>query len=390
MNEIIAHYLTSGALEGFIVFESILILVVLTNWLVLRRAGRHPEPEIFPQVSVLIPARNEEGNIHTCLLSLLSQDYPDFEVIVLDDQSEDGTLGEINRLKEECPELKMIAGELLPDGWLGKNWACHQLFESARGEILFFTDADTVHAPDTLKKVISSVQGEQADLITGVPRQILGSWSEKLLVPLFPWAFYTFNPLLLAYAIRFPELSAAVGQLMVFRREAYQKIGGHAGVRTSMVEDLELARRIKANGLRWRVMDITRMISCRMYRNSGEVFQGLAKNLFPAFEHRVLVFLFVWFWLAFLFLEPVILILLGLIGAAIPPEAISRALICVVLAWFIWVFVFSRLRLPVWLGFFYPILIGGFESMAFSSFWMTVSGRTTWKGRTIQPPRLRL
>jgi chlorobactene glucosyltransferase len=390
MNEIIAQYLTSGSLDSFIVFESVLILVVLSNWLVLRRAGRHPQPEKHPSVSFLVPARNEEDNIRTCLLSLLSQDYPDFEVIVLDDQSEDGTSREINRLKGEFLELKVIVGESLPGGWLGKNWACNQLFESAQGEILFFTDADTVHAPDMLKKVVSSIQGEQADLITGVPQQILGSWSEKLLVPLFPWAFYTFNPLLLAYAIRFPELSAAVGQLMVFRREAYHKIGGHAGVRTSMVEDLELARRIKENGLRWRVMDISKMISCRMYRNSGEVFQGLAKNLFPAFEHRILVFLFVWFWLAFLFLEPVILILLGLFGVAIPPEAISKALICVFLAWFIWAFVFSRLRLPVGLGFFYPILIGGFEAMAFSSFWLTVRGRTTWKGRTIQPPRLRL
>jgi chlorobactene glucosyltransferase len=390
MNEIIAQYLTSVALDSFIVFECVLILVVLSNWLVLRRAGRHPEPEEYPSVSFLVPARNEEGNIRTCLLSLLSQNFPDFEVIVLDDQSEDGTSREIIRLKGEFPELKVIAGESLPVGWLGKNWACHQLFESARGDILFFTDADTVQTPNTLKKVASSMKGERADLITGVPKQILGSWSEKMLVPLFPWAFYTFNPLLLAYAIRFPELSAAVGQLMVFRREAYQKIGGHASVRESMVEDLELARRIKANGLSWRVMDITRMISCRMYRNSGEVFQGLAKNLFAAFEHRILVFLFVWFWLAFLFLEPVILILLGLFGVAIPPEAISKALICVFLAWFIWAFVFSRLRLPVWLGFFYPILIGGFEAMAFSSFWLTVSGRTTWKGRTIQPPRLRL
>jgi chlorobactene glucosyltransferase len=309
MNLVIFDYLTDGALNGFIVFQSILVLVILSNWLVLRRATRAPKSTGVRKVSILIPARNEESSIRTCLESLLGQDYPDFEVIVLDDESTDGTSRVIREVKSDHPDLSVLAGKTLPPGWGGKNWACHQLSETASGEILLFTDADTVHASASVKNIIRVMDFQKADLLTGVPRQEMETWSERLLVPLFPWAFYTFNPLLVAYAVRFKELSAAVGQLMVFRREAYRQIGGHASVRESMVEDLELARGIKENGLRWRVMDITNLISCRMYRNSSQVFHGLAKNLFPAFEYRILVYLFVWLWLAFLFLEPVLVIL---------------------------------------------------------------------------------
>jgi chlorobactene glucosyltransferase len=390
MNQVIFDYLTDGALNGFIVFQSILVLVILSNWLVLRRATRAPKSAGMRKVSILVPARNEENSIRTCLESLLGQDYPDFEVIVLDDESTDGTSRVIREVKSDHPDLSVLAGKTLPPGWGGKNWACHQLADAASGEILLFTDADTVHASASVENIIRVMDFQKADLLTGVPRQEMETWSERLLVPLFPWAFYTFNPLLVAYAVRFKELSAAVGQLMVFRREAYRQIGGHAAVRESMVEDLELARGIKENGLRWRVMDITNLISCRMYRNSSQVFHGLAKNLFPAFEYRILVYLFVWLWLAFLFLEPVVVILAGIFGGALPEMAILKAITSICLAWFIWVFVFFRLKLTAWMGFFYPVLIVGFEAMAAASFWLTVTGRTSWKGRTVKPPRLRL
>ncbi len=390
MNQVLFDYLTDGALNGFIIFQSILVLVILSNWVVLRRAARLPKSPVTRKVSILVPARNEENSIRVCLESLLGQDYPDFEVIVLDDESTDGTPSVIREVKSGLPKLRILAGKPLPPGWMGKNWACNQLAEAASGEVLFFTDADTLHSPGTLTEVVRVMEGQQADLLTGVPRQDMWSWSERMLVPLFPWAFYTFNPLLVAYAVRFKELSAAVGQLMVFRREAYQRIGGHAAVRESMVEDLELARAIKENGLRWRVMDITNLISCRMYRNSSQVFQGLAKNLFPAFEYRILVYLFVWLWLAFLFLEPVVVILVGILGNALPDTTIIKATTSICLAWFIWVFVFSRLKLHAWMGFFYPVLVIGFEAMAAASFWLTVTGRTSWKGRTVKPPHLRL
>ena len=390
MTDPLVNYFTDGALDGFIVFQSVLILIVLSNWLLLRRARRHPFPQRQPRVSILVPARNEEGRIGACLRSLLDQDYPDYEVIVLDDQSTDGTMVEILQVKNEFPRLVVVKGKPLPEGWLGKNWACHQLAESADGRILFYTDADTLHEPGSLSSIIRIVEGEKADLLTGVPRQVMRNWSERLLVPLFPWAFYSFNPLPLAYAIRFPELSAAVGQLMVFRREAYEKIGGHSRVKESMVEDLDLARAIKAAGLRWRVMDVTGLISCRMYHNGGEVFQGLAKNLFPAFEYRVLLYLFVWLWLGFVFLEPLAVLLAGALGAPLAADAWIKAWVCVALACFQWIFVFSRLKLPAWPGFFYPVFITGFLAMAFSSFWLTVTGRTSWKGRSIYPPRLRL
>ena len=164
----------------------------------------------------------------------------------------------LSRLPRTSPKLKVLAGSPPPEGMLGKNWACVQLAHQAQGDLLFFTDADTLHQPQTLRAIVTALIGEQADLLTGFPRQEVQSWGERLLVPFFSWAFYCFIPLGLAYRLRLPALSIAAGQMLLFRRQAYQAIGGHARLGSSIVDDLILARRIKAAGLRWRVMPYRR------------------------------------------------------------------------------------------------------------------------------------
>ncbi|MBN2678252.1 MAG: glycosyltransferase, partial [Anaerolineaceae bacterium] len=244
-----AGYFTHDLILHLIVFQAILLVVILSNIRFLHRARKHATPLVLPMVSILVPARNEEQNIASCIRSLLAQDYPSFEILVYDDQSNDATLSIIQQIAREHPKLKVSVGRPLPENRLGKNWACAQLARQAKGDLLLFTDADTVHQPQTLRSIVTALTGEQADLLTGFPRQDVHSWGERLLVPFFSWALYCFVPLALAYRLRLPALSSAVGQMMLFRREAYQMVGGHDGVASSIIDDLLLARRIKAAGL---------------------------------------------------------------------------------------------------------------------------------------------
>ena len=288
-----------------IIFQSVVLLFIWSNITITRRARRHNPPPVFPLVSILVPARNEEKNIARCVQSLLAQDYPSFEVLVLDDQSSDDTRLILDRMADSQPGLKVLSGEPLGGDWVGKNWACSRLAQQAGGELFFFTDADTFHQPQTLRAMVTALMGEQADLLTGFPRQEMHTWGERLLVPFFSWAFYCFYPLALAYRMRMPALTVAVGQMMLFRREAYQATGGHSSVRTFIVEDIMLARRIKASGMRWRVTYAADLISCRMYHGSIEAVNGFTKNLFAAFNFRLLPFVFVFAWLAVMFLKPI-------------------------------------------------------------------------------------
>jgi chlorobactene glucosyltransferase len=318
----------------------------------------------------------------------LAQDYPSFEVLVYDDQSSDATRSILEQIASKQPRLKVLVGGSLPEGRLGKNWACVQLAQQARGELLFFTDADTLHQPQTLRTIVTALIGEQADLLTGFPRQEVHTWGERLLVPFFSWACFCFTPLGLAYRLRLPALSNAVGQMMLFRREAYQAIGGHDYVISSITDDLILARRIKSAGLRWRVMKVTDLITCRMYRGSREAFDGFGKNLFAAFDFHFLSFSFVFLWLAVMFWEPLIVLALSVFGRA-PQSRTDELAICVGLSLLLWLIPYLELGIPFSLAFLYPITLLANEVVAFQSLRLSLSGRLSWKNRKLARPHWR-
>jgi chlorobactene glucosyltransferase len=282
--------------------------------------------------------------------------------------------------------LRVLKGAPPPEGISGKNWACAQLANQAQGNLLFFTDADTVFKPQALRLIVSTMMSQPADLLTGFPRQHVHTWGERLLVPFFSWAVLCFIPLWLAYRIRLPLLSSAVGQMMLFRREAYQKIGGHKNLGTAIVEDLALARRIKAAGLRWRVMRVTDLISCRMYHGSRETFDGFSKNLFAFFDFHLSVFLFVYIWLSLLFLEPLIVLITLVLGFA-PTTVLNELAICIGLSLLLWIIPYLELGVPVYLGFIYPVTILANVAAAFQSLRLSVMGRLSWKGRTLARPK---
>lgn len=379
-------------------FVGCLVVLMLINWRLLCRIDRAPSPNPSPRVSVLIPARNEEANIGECVRSLLAQDYDDFEVIVLDDRSTDRTAAILAELQEEAaaahdkagrPRLRVLEGQELPEGWLGKHWACHQLGAHADGELLLFTDADTRHGSQSLRHGVGAMEAAGADMLTAFPHEIVVTWAEKLVVPVFPFSIFSFLPLIVAYRVRSPAFSAAIGQYMIFRRAAYQQIGGYMAIRDRPVDDVALAQRIKAHGLRWRLADATRDVRCRMYRNAGEVFEGFSKNLFAGFGYRLLPFAFVWTWLAIVFLMPITILLLWLAGAGIPALDAAIAGAGVVFGFTLWGLSHLRFRFPLWLTLFYPISMLLALVIAVRSVVLAVRGRSTWKGRTLIRPQIR-
>ena len=381
-----ADYLIPVRILHLIIFQAVVLLIILSNARLLQRARRHAPPAVFPKVSILVPARDEEKNIAGCIQSLLMQDYPSFEVLALDDQSSDHTLAILEQLAAEQPKLQVLAGSPLPAGWVGKNWACARLAQQAQGDLLFFTDADTLHRPDMLRLCVTALIGEQADLLTGFPRQELQTWGERLLVPFFSWAFYCFTPLELAYRLKLPALSIAVGQMMLFRSEAYRAIGGHDSAGTSIVEDLVLARRIKAAGLRWRVMHATDLVTSRMYPGSRAAFDGFAKNLCAAFDFHLLGFLFVFAWLAVMFWEPLVVLALAVFGRA-PLAQPGELGVCIGLSLLIWLIPYIELGIPPVLAYLYPLTLLANEAAAMQSLWLSLTGRLTWKDRRLPRPR---
>ncbi len=248
---------------------------------------------IQPFVSVLVPARDEEEDIERCVRSLLKQDYEPLEILVLDDHSHDGTGAIVQRLIDELPagqegRLRLLRGQPLPVGWIGKNYACYQLAQQAQGEYLIFTDADTVHAPGVVRATISYMMHFPIQLLTILPEHMMESMGERLMLPLLQFTVLTYLPIALVYKRHEASLSIGNGQFLCFHRPAYEAIGGHAAVKDCVLEDVRLARSIKKAGYRMMLVDGQGMVQCRMYHTFHEVWEGFSKNLFTLYNSSLL------------------------------------------------------------------------------------------------------
>jgi chlorobactene glucosyltransferase len=290
--------------------------ITIVNTFTFPRLKPGQELSPSPSISVLIPARNEARVIARTVEHLLAQDFAPLEICILDDHSSDGTAeaalqaarGEASGNVPGIARVKIVQGADLPAGWGGKNWACHQLSQVAQGEWLLFTDADVLWQPQALGGLVSAMQSSQADLTTVWPTQHTHTWGERLVVPLMALAILGYLPVLAVHHIPWPVFAAANGQCLLFRRPAYDRVGGHAGVKGSIIEDVSLAKKIKAAGLRLRMMDGAGLVSCRMYQNWTEVRDGYAKNILAGHGNSIflltlsalfhwLVFLVPWLWL---------------------------------------------------------------------------------------------
>jgi chlorobactene glucosyltransferase len=372
--------------QVIVIFLALGLLTALSNHLTIRRFDQYPRASVFPRVSVLIPARNEAANIEACVRSLLTQDYPDFEVIVLDDHSEDETRLILTRLARTSNRLRILDGHSLPDGWLGKHWACHQLAQAATGELLLFTDADTRHAPSMLRDSVSALLAERADLVTAFPREEAVTWGEKLIIPVIGFGIFSFLPVTLARWLRWAGLSVTIGQFMLFRRAAFEAIGGYEAVRDHVVDDVMLGRRIIQYGFTWRLMDGTRHVSCRMYHGFWQAVDGFTKNIFAFFDYRLSLFVIAWAWMAVVFLAPAFVVAAQVVDLPSIAYPYPLAQAAVFESLLLWGLAYHRFRFPLYLVFLYPLSFGLFVLIALRSLVFTLLGQSTWKGRDLTRP----
>lgn len=367
------------------------LLLSITNVLWLRLASRPPRRsragqrgEVAPRVSVLIPCRDEEGNIGRCLDSLLAQTYQNYEIVVLDDESSDRTWEILERYAAGHPDrVRAVRGRALPGrGWYGKPHAMQQLAAAATGEYLLFVDADTVHGEGSLDWAVANLERHRADCLSGYVAQELGSLGEMLIVPATYIISAMILPLWLIPVSREPALSFAIGQVMLFRREAFQRIGGYSRVAEQISDDVAVAREVKAAGLRLVFLDLRRQVRCRMYRGYQDAFRGLSKNIFDFFRNRPGFFAVALTLLVMFALLPFVLMVLQAMegSPALPLTALSVGLFQLA-----WALTLCDRGLRWWVPFLYPLLFVHLLYMAWKSFALVSTGQgVVWKGRVVR------
>ena len=255
----------------------LLNLVLNLRSLKVPHVGDSSLPEPAPPVSILIPARDEEANIAACLQSLRQQDYPDFEVLVLDDNSLDRTADIVEEMAAKDNRIQLIRGEPLPSDWAGKPYACYQLARRARGSWLLFVDADTTHASHMLRSVLSIALRLKTSLLSGFPRQLANSLPQRVAIPVLYFIILSWLPLWWLHRSREPKPSLAIGQFLLFPTEEYWRIGGHRAVKARILEDVWLGIEVTRQGGRHMAIDLSPVVSCNMYRSLGAMWEGFIK-----------------------------------------------------------------------------------------------------------------
>ncbi len=312
------------AMNLFLIYQySILSILVIflanfvLNNILFKNIANYSLPESFiknpPLISIMIPARNEAKNIKRCVSSLQKQDYPNIEILVLDDNSDDNTSQIVMNIAKNDSRIKLLTGKPLKSGWIGKCYACYQLSKHARGKYYYFTDADTLHFKNAVSGAISCLIKNNIDALSAIPKQIMVSIHERLMVTWVHFGILSLLPLILIKKTKYPLFSTANGQCMLFKRKVYKKIGGHRSVKTKILEDIHISKQVKRHGYKFMVFDGSKSIYCRMYRTRRTLIRGFSKFMFAAFDFKVFNFTVVITFISMLYLLPFILLPLGVL-----------------------------------------------------------------------------
>lgn len=298
-------------------------------WLCSERlpAGPIAEPEAWPAVAAVVPARNEEETVAAVIGSLLAQNYPGpLSVTLVDDRSTDATRARAEAAAAGRTGLTILGGEPLPAGWSGKLWAVHQGIAQALRDrpdvgFIFLSDADIAHAPDTLRRLVAKAEGGRRDLVSLMARLNCETLWERLLIPAFVFFFQKLYPFPRANSVR-SGVAAAAGGCVLIRRSALERIGGIAAIRGALIDDCTLARAVKRSGGRlWLgLADGTR--SLRVYRDLEPIWMMVARSAFTQLRYSALLLIGTTLGMALLYLVPP----LALLTAALRGDGLAALL----------------------------------------------------------------
>jgi len=281
------------------IFTIIQLLVALINLIYKPSAPASPKDDL---VSILVPARNEEGNILPLISSLQKQNYQNIEILVFDDQSTDSTAKLVKIAAQNDNRIKYFSSGSLPEGWLGKNYACHMLSEKAKGTYFLFLDADVIIGDHAISGSIASSVKYNLGLLSYFPVQHMNTLAEKISVPNMNYILLSLLPLVLVQKSGNPALAAANGQFMFYSAEVYRKYHPHKKLRKSSVEDIEAARYLKLNGEIVSCRAAGTNISCRMYKSYSDAVHGFSRNIIMYFGNSFLLAVLFWLVTSFGFL----------------------------------------------------------------------------------------
>jgi len=323
-------------------------------------------------ISILIPVRNEQDNILSLLQSIYDQDYIDYEVIILDDGSEDDTYSICEKFVSKHHQFRVIKGEKLPHDWLGKNYACHQLAEEAKGDYFLFLDADEVVNNSLLNSAIHRMRLYNLGLLSLFTNQQMDTFGEKLVVPLMHYILLNLLPLRLVYLVKNSTVAAASGQFMFFDAEIYRKNEWHKQVKDRVVEDVEIMRLVKSSGYNGEALLANGMISCRMYKSYTEAVNGFSKNFLAGFNYSIITLL---------------IYLVIIIGG---PMIVIMTLNLQLIAFMIGLIILTRIMISLsasqnaWLNvLLHPLQMINLTIIAFMAIHKYLTKTTVWKGRQV-------
>ena len=362
---------------------------------ILRPGQKGAIPVRAPKVSIIVPARNEEDALPAAIESFIKLDYPDYEVIVVDDASTDGT----GRIADEWSArpsgrapVRVIHNRELPDGWTGKVHALSVAARVVTGEWILATDADMVFHPEILKLAISLALEKDAQLVSLIPEFELGGFWEKVILPAFTLLLSTLYPIRLVNRPNFPRALAA-GAFILMRRADFEALGGYAPLKDTVVEDLRMAEHFKKHGRRIFLAASRGLFHTRMYSGLGELWEGLSRSAFEGSGFSVVkivigvmggILVGVLPWVSF-----VVLLLLGAVSrnSSSGGLALALAIATCVESTLIYLPVMILLRVPIPYVFTLPLAAIFYMGVALNSMFKSVFGSgVPWKGRRYHPP----
>ncbi|RIW39107.1 glycosyltransferase [Bacillus salacetis] len=334
------------------------------------------------KVSILVPLRNEEKNAEVLVRNLKGLTHPSLEIVLLDDNSTDGTKELLYEAVGGDERFEILEGRPLPGGWSGKVHACWQLSQRATGDYLLFLDADVKLQPGTVQQGLRFLKSKKAGMITGFPKFPVTSLLERWLVPLQQFFVVFHLPIWAANHTTREEFTAAHGAFLFFSREAYEASGGHEGIRDSIVDDVHITRKVKAAGKRVVLCNVTDYVTCKMYSRNKEVWEGFTKNLFPGLNRSVPFVLMISLFYLIFYVFPLPLAIYGLWNGFLEDWNLLFFLpLVLTVLQKMWVnFVIKqRLMLALWM----PAASGAFIALIFNSMMYGLRNKGySWKGRT--------
>jgi len=256
-----------------------------------------------PKVSIILPARNEEDFLVKCLDSLIDQDYPNYEIIAIDDSSEDSTWNIISEYAKQNSKVIPVSARPKPDGWMGKNWACMEGYKKATGELLLFTDADTTHARNVLSLAVSHLLAFNLDALTAIPKMVSIDFWTKITLPMLSTFLHTrFS------AIRVNDPSKKTGyffgSFFIITQNTYEKVGTHEGVKQEIIEDGALGKKVKDSGHKMKMVRGEHLIDAIWARDKSTLWNGLKRLMIPLYLQSQRISVGIFFAVLFLLFMP--------------------------------------------------------------------------------------